>query len=476
MSEPSGMIKRSPPIRFGDARDDSPAKRETVTALLAVMVTAIGALLASVVVYLLGAGAALLIRAAVHISPNWNSGRHILASLIFAATYAVIAIGKLPGFQLDRAGAALLGASLMVGAGVLTLDDAYRAIDFDTITLLLGMMIVVANLRLSGFFRVVSDFVVARAAHPLLLLIAIVMVSGLLSAFLVNDTICLVMTPLVLELVRRLGREPVPYVMAVPMASNVGSVATITGNPQNMMIGSFSHIPYGAFAAALWPVALVGLICTALFIALAYRREFFTRDALSSVTPSQTRYHLALILKAAGVTTVMMVLFFAGAPVPKVAIVCGALLLLTRKIKSDKVYREIDWPLLLMFVGLFIVVAGLEKSVVTPELLSSVSRFDLGAPITLSAVTALLSNVVSNVPAVLVLKPFISGAPDPQRSWLIVAMASTLAGNLTLVGSVANLIVAQRAAAQGVALGFWAYFGVGAPLTIVTIFFGAWWI
>ncbi len=441
-------------------------------AISAVLITTAGAAISGVVVYLLGAMLAFLIRSA----PYASRPTEILAVLVFVATYAVITIGKLPGFQLDRAGAALLGASLMVGVGVLSLEDAYRAIDFDTITLLLGMMIVVANLRLSGFFRLVSEFVVSRASHPLMLLIAIVTVSGLLSAFLVNDTICLVMTPLTLELVRRLERDPVPYLMAIPMASNVGSVATITGNPQNMMIGSFSHIPYGTFAGALWPVAFVGLLLTALLIALAYRREFLSRTPLPRIQPSRTRYHGALILKAVVVTAVMMGFFFAGQPVAKVAIVGGAFLLLTRKVKADKIYREIDWPLLLMFVGLFIVVAGLERAVPTPDLVALIRRLDLGAPAVLSAVTAALSNVVSNGPAVLVLKPFIAGAEEPQRAWLIVAMASTLAGNFTLVGSVANLIVAQKARAEGVDLGFWPYFSIGAPLTVTTILFGVWWL
>ncbi len=445
-------------------------------ALVAVLLTTTGAVFLAAVLLFAGEAAAFLARAMAGSAIDWPDGKTALAVLVFVGTYFVIAIGKLPGFQLDRAGAALLGASLMVGAGVLSLEQAYRAIDLDTITLLLGMMIVVANLRLSGFFRLVSDFVVARASHPLLLLTAIVMVSGVFSAFLVNDTVCLVMVPLVLDLVRRLERDPVPYLMAIPMASNVGSAATITGNPQNMLIGSFSHIPYGAFASALWPVALVGLLATILFIALAYRREFLTRQSFPRVRLAQTRYHGPLILKAVVVTAVMMALFFAGQPVAKVAIVGGAFLLLTRKVKSDKVYREIDWPLLLMFVGLFVVVAGVEKVVVTPDLIATVGRLDLGAPAILSAITAVLSNIVSNVPAVLVLKPFIPNADDPQRAWLVVAMASTLAGNFTLVGSVANLIVAQKAKAKGVDLGFWSYFRIGAPLTLATLGFGIWWL
>jgi Na+/H+ antiporter NhaD/arsenite permease-like protein len=398
------------------------------------------------------------------------------AILIFAATYVFIAIGKLPGYHLDRAGAALLGASLMVAIGVLSLQDAYRAIDFDTITLLLGMMIVVANLRLSGFFRLVNGWVVTRARRPLVLLVAVVLVAGSFSAFLVNDTICLVMTPLVLDIVTRLKRDPVPYLLAIAMASNIGSTATITGNPQNMIIGSLSHIPYGTFAAALWPVAAAGLMLTALLIALVYRHEFLTRERLPAVMATPAHHHAPLLIESALVTVAMVVLFFAGQPVAKVAILGGALLLFTPRVKADKVYREIDWPLLVMFVGLFIVVDGFEKTVLTPDMIATVGRLHLENVPLLSAVTAGLSNLVSNVPAVLFLKPFIPNLHDPQRAWLTVAMASTLAGNFTLVGSVANLIVVQRARARGVNIGFWAYFKVGAPLTVLTIVIGVMWL
>jgi Na+/H+ antiporter NhaD/arsenite permease-like protein len=307
------------------------------------------------------------------------------------------------------------------------------------------------------------------------MLAAIVLVAGILSAFLVNDTICLVMTPLVLELVKRLRRDPVPYLLAIAMASNVGSTATITGNPQNIIIGSLSRIPYGTFAGALSPIAAVGLALTVLLIAFLHRREFFTRERLAGayVPP---RHHRPLVVKSVLVAMGMVVLFFAGQPVAEVAIVGGALLLLTRSVKPDKIYREIDWPLLVMFVGLFIVVYGLEKTVLTPDAITAVGRLHLESVPVLSLVTAALSNLVSNVPAVLVLKPFIAVLSDPQRAWLVMAMASTLAGNFTLVGSVANLIVAQRARARGVEIGFWAYARVGVPLTLLTILFGVLWL
>jgi Na+/H+ antiporter NhaD/arsenite permease-like protein len=394
---------------------------------------------------------------------------------IFVATYAIVALGKIPVYRIDRAGAALLGGSLMVAAGVLSIDDAYRAVDLNTITLLLGMMIVVANLRVSGFFRLVNAWIARHVRHPLGLLAAVVLASGLMSAFLVNDAICLVMTPLVLDIVERFRRNPIPYLLAIAMASNIGSVATITGNPQNIIIGSLSRIPYTTFAAALAPVAAFGLCVTAALIALIYRREFLTRDVLTASERS-ARYHGPLVIKTLVVVAVMVVLFFMGEPVAKVAIVGGAFLLLTRRVSPTKIYREIDWPLLVMFVGLFIVVGGLEKTVITPHIADVVGRLHLDNGAVLGVIAAVLSNIVSNVPAVLVLKPFIPNLPDPHHAWLVVAMTATLAGNFTLVGSVANLIVAQRAKARGVELDFRSYFLIGAPLTVITIVAGLFWL
>jgi len=393
---------------------------------------------------------------------------------IFAATYLVLAIGKLPYYRLDRAGGALLGASLMIGVGALTLDEAYRAIDFDAITLLLGMMIVVANLRLSGFFRRAADWLADAARRPIFLLVAVAAATGLFSAFLVNDAICLVMPPLIVDLTQRLKRDPTPYVLSIPLASNVGSVATITGNPQNMIIAGASGISYGDFAQALWPIALAGVALTILFVALAFPREFLTREKLAPIAPVARPYHAALASKALLITAAMIGFFFAGVPPAKAAIVAGGLLLLTRRIGSKKIYLEIDWPLLLMFAGLFIVVAAFDKVVLTPGEVAGFGALRLDQAPTLALVSAALSNVVSNVPAVLALKPFVAELSDPKRAWLIVAMASTLAGNFTLVGSIANLIVVERARALGVTIGFWTYFQVGAPLTLATIALGLW--
>ncbi len=389
------------------------------------------------------------------------------AILIFLAVYLVLAVGRLPWFHVDRTGACIIGASLMIAFGVLSLEEAYAAINYDTIILLFGVMIVVANLRLSGFFSVVAEWVVEHAHRPVVLLAAIVFVAGFFSAFFVNDTMCLVLTPLVLEITSQLRRNAVPYLLAVAMAANVGSVATITGNPQNMMIGSFSGIHYRTFAAALSPVAAVGLVMTVAVIAATYHREFRFQEKVA-LERRAVRVDRVLMWKSLAVSTGMIGLFFAGWPVPKVALVAGALLLVTRRVKPERIYQEIDWSLLVLFIGLFIVVAGVEKTSLPGNLFRATQPFHMERISVLSAFAALLSNVVSNVPAVLVFKPFMAHVSDPVRSWLALAMSTTLAGNLTILGSVANLIVIQRARHEA-QISFWEYFTVGAPLTILTI-------
>jgi Na+/H+ antiporter NhaD/arsenite permease-like protein len=214
---------------------------------------------------------------------------------------------------------------------------------------------------------------------------------------------------------------------------------------------------------------------TVVLIAVAYRSEFWTRQRLTA-EPQRAYANWPIIIKSVAVLLAMVGGFFAGVAPALVAIVAGSVLLFTRRIKSEKIYAEIDWTLLLMFAGLFIVIAGLKKSMLSPGVVTAVERLRLEDIPVLSGITALLSNIVSNVPAVLVLKPFIAQLQNQQQAWLSVAMASTLAGNFAIVGSVANLIVVQRARAQNVEIGFWEYSRVGAPLTVLTIGVGVFWL
>ena len=417
--------------------------------------------------------------------------QEIAVAVLFAATYLAVAIGRFPGSHLDRSGAAMAGAALLVAIGALSLGQARDSVDFNTLILLLGMMIVVAHLRLSGFFAAINDLIVGRAHRPLTLLIFIVAVTGVLSAFLVNDAVCLVLTPLVIELVMRLDLDPAPYLLAVPMASNIGGVATLTGNPQNMIIGSLSHIPYVIFAGALTPAAVAGLMILVAAIAIAYRSEFFSGRRLSAelipraVSPAVSigtnvtgheLLNLPLIYKSLTVSVGTIIAFFCGVTPSLAAIVAGAILLIIGRVGSEDIYRKVDWTLLLMFAGLFVVVAGMEHTLLSPRVVSAILGLQLERPAVLATVTAVLSNLVSNVPAVLVLKPFVASLHDPQRGWLVVAMAATLAGNFTLLGSVANLIVVQIARTDGITLSFWDYSKIGAPLTIITIVLGVLWL
>ena len=397
------------------------------------------------------------------------------ALLILVLTYAGVAIGRIPGLRLDRAGIALLGGAAMIAIGAISMEDAYRAINFDTITLLLGMMIVVAHLKVSGAFRGLGAIAIEHAHAPFMLLVMVTVLTGVLSAFLVNDAICLVMAPIVVHVTRVIKRNPIPYLIATATASNCGSVATITGNPQNMVIGALSGISYPAFSAALAPVALFGLVAVIVIVRIVYRAEF-TRTAELTPHVARGRMHRGQVLKAVIVCIGLAIAFFAGAPVAKAALIGGAILLLTRAIKPERIYREIDGPLLFMFAGLFVVVAGAEKTLLTPDLIASAKNLGLDDVWRLSGFTAVLSNIMSNVPAVLALRPFIPGLENPERAWLVVAMSSTLAGNFTLLGSVANLIVAEQSKAAGTPLSFGAFFKVGLPLTLITLVAGTAWL
>lgn len=398
------------------------------------------------------------------------NSQKLLVALVFLATYGGVAFGRLPFTRLDRAGIALVGATAMVVCGGLTLDEAFKSIDLGALALLLGMMAIVAELELAGFFRSASLFAARRAHSQFALLAGIVAVTGLFSAFLVNDAVCLVMAPLVLRVTRALKLNARPYLLATALASNAGGAATITGNPQNMIIGAASQIPYGRFAAALAPVAAVALLLVYVFIAFIYRRDLRERPS-GEPEIGPARAHKGLTLRAAITALGVVVAFFLGVPAPEAALAGASLLLLTRAIKPQKVYRRIDGGLLLMFAGLFIVAAAGEKAFLTPDILRRAQGWGLENAWILTAVTATLSNLVSNVPAVLALKPFM--AQLPKESWLVVAMTSTLAGNLTLLGSAANLIVAEIARRSGEPLSFWDFLVVGFPATVLSLAFGA---
>jgi Na+/H+ antiporter NhaD/arsenite permease-like protein len=402
-----------------------------------------------------------------------SDARVLAGYLIFFGSYVVFALGKFPWMKIDRPGAAIVGAVLMVAFRILGARDALASIDLGTIVLLFSMMLIVANLRIGGFFDWVAGTVIERL-HPRHLLPVVVFTSGLLSAFLVNDIVCLVMTPFVLQLTRRLGLRPVPYLLAVALASNVGSTATITGNPQNMLIGSLSGISYRGFLIDLAPVALVGLVMTWALLHWICLRGSGDRapvaDAVAAVPRARVR------LKPVAVLVIVLGGFLTGVPPALTAAVGAAVLLITRTVEPRRVYDEVDWGLLVFFIGLFIIVGGAERAGLTRSLLGPVAVWNLHRLGVFVPATAVLSNLVSNVPAVMLLRTLVSGFPDPHAGWIALAMTSTLAGNLTITGSVANIIVVEGAAAGGVRIGFADYARVGVPVTLATLAFGSIWV
>ena len=394
-----------------------------------------------------------------------------LTLAIFTAAYIALGLGRVPGLRVDRTGVAIIAAVAVVVTGGLGWDDAVRSVDAHTLVLLFGMMIVAAYLRLSGFFGLVTLWAVRRARTPRGLLASIVVAAGVLSALFVNDVVCLVLAPLVLDITRRLGLPAVPYLIALATAANVGSVATLTGNPQNMLVGSFSSLTYRAFLVRQAPVALVGLLAVFAVVSLVYHRVL-PAEILEDAPRRRHLVHYPLMVKTLVAVVAMLVAFLAGVPTALVAIAGAAYSLLTRRVKPDKVYREVNWGLLVLFVGLFVLTGALERSGVVDELARGAARFGLHRPAVLTVVAAVVSNLVSNVPAVLLFKPLIPTLGEPDRAWLILAMATTLAGNLTLLGSVANLIVAEAARQGRVEIGFVEYSRVGVPLTILTLAVG----
>lgn len=401
-----------------------------------------------------------------------------LVSTLFGLTYLALAAGEVPGLRLDRAAIALVGAAAMLAFGVLDLRDAAKAVDYKTIVLLFGMMVLVVYLRMAGFFALATERVAARCSGPLSLLAVVIGLSGVLSAFLVNDVVCVALTPLVLGLCQRLRRPPIPYLIGLATASNIGSVATITGNPQNIIIGTLSGISYVRFAARLAPVALVGLAINFVVVALVYRRTLRRATAARPTDEEEEPrpvVHRGLLLRSVVVTLVTVVLFFAGAPIATVALVAAAVLMLDR-VRPERVYDEIDWPLLIMFAGLFVIVHAFEVNVVHAWGLERFSALARSPVAMVSGLSVVLSNLVSNVPAVLLFKPLMAVIPDKEQAWLALSMSSTLAGNLTVLGSVANLIVVENARRAGTNLGFVEYLKVGVPLTVVTTLVGVAWL
>jgi len=385
------------------------------------------------------------------------------AAAILVLGLLVFAVGKSPVFRMDRAGAAIVGAALMIGLGVLTIDQAAKAVDVRTIVVLFAMMIVTSSLKTAGFFHVVGAFLTKRLATRRGLLLAVILAGGLLSAFFINDIVCLMFTPVVLMICHRWRLRPVPYLIGLATASNIGSAGTLIGNPQNILIGSLSGISFARYMLVAFPLALLGLAADFLAVYWVFRPEL--SGPLPEAAEVPAARHPFLIKKNVAVVILILAGFLLGFEAAIVAALGAAALLVTRRVKPEKIYAGIDFNLLVIFVGLFVIIGGVEESGLMGWLLGRLHAVDFGSFPVFAGATVVLSNLVSNVPAVLLLR-FLVPAAAGLKWWAGMAVFSTLAGNLTLVGSVANLIVVEIARRDGVRVGFVDYFKVGFPLTI----------
>ncbi|WP_430685031.1 anion transporter [Leptolyngbya sp. AN02str] len=369
---------------------------------------------------------------------------------------------------MNRATIAIAGSAAVLALGLLSLSEAWAAIDPTTIVFLFSTMVVNAYLSYSGFFQLALFYLTRLTTSPFGLLVTLTFGSGLLSAVFLNDTIAIVFTPLTIALAQSLKLNPIPYLLALAAATNLGSVATLTGNPQNILVGSFSGISYLFFAQVMSPIALVGL-------AIQLGLLWWMYPEVRSLQPQtycptfRWRIHRPLLRKTLVVSVAMLAAFIVGLPLAQSAYVAAALLLITRRIKPQRVLKDVDWGVLVLFAGLFILTRSLQNL----NVLNGVANW-ANHPASLTLLVTGLSNLISNVPAVLLLQTFV--APDDTQSWMLLAAGSTLAGNLTLFGAVANLITAEAAAAQGYPLSFWTHLKFGVPLTVMVLAIAYGWI
>lgn len=439
----------------------------------------------------------------MHVAPPVAMDVLWTAAAVFIVTYALISIRRFPKVRVDRPAAALVGAGLMIVLGVVTPSDAVDSINLDIILLLVGMMILVAGLELCGFFEWVSLRMIKYSKDQFTFLVLTMVVTGTLSALVLNDTVVLLFTPIIIRTCRLLKSNPVPFLIAEAVAANVGSVATAVGNPQNAYIATKAGISFVDFSARLAPIAAV---CMVIAIGMTYAicrkeigrgnaREFRRRirsggwsafqaemvdgDEAARSGMMRLERHKVGLYALLGITGITFAAFMAnhviGVPLAVIAFLAGVAALFVLPLVSDLRSKEmlagVDWSIILFFVGLFIVLQGVKDSGLLSEIRGLFPGFEEGGVPGLdwlAALSALLSNLVSNVPSVMLLSELI---PLSQTElWYALASSSTLAGNATLLGAAANIIVAEKAEGMGVEVGFWRFALVGFPVAMVTLF------
>ncbi len=390
----------------------------------------------------------------------------LLPLILFILTYIGLALGRIPGLALDRTGFAVLGAVAFLATGSISVEDAKAAIDAPTITVLFGMMLLSAQYRQSGLYSVIGGWL-ARVEEPKRLLLGTILVTALLSAVLTNDVVCFALTPLLAASLLASKRPPLPYLLALACASNIGSALTPIGNPQNILIAQTLHLPFLPFVLACAVPVVLSLGALYLFMARRLKEDGHGQD-LSTAIEEPIPLHRPEAVKAIVLTLAAIALFVSPVPAPLTALGVAGVVLTSRRMHTRDMLALVDWHLLALFVSLFIVGRGFEVSGWTEAARGALAGAgaDLSHPAVLVVAVSLLGLAVGNVPAVMLLLPFVGRLPATGYA---MALSSTFAGNAVLVGSIANLIVAEQAGRLGIRLGFREHIGVGLPVTLISL-------
>lgn len=393
----------------------------------------------------------------------------LIATIIFALTYIGIIFTKLPRLNIDRPTAAFVGAVAMLCFGVVSLQEAVSFIDFNTIFLLLGMMLMISVLKADGFFDAAASKILLFATSRFKLLVYTVFITGIASAFLVNDAVVLIFTPIIISVCTGSGLNPLPYLMAEILASNAGSLMTMTGNPQNMLIGINSGMTYAEFMLHLLPIAMLGMLIIVAVIRLVYRKEFSDKTPLTHKT-SQTPLKKPKLTSAI-IFLLLTIAFFFGKildlPLCVLAMVASSLAILLSDHKPAELMKGVDWVLLLFFASLFIVVGAIGHTGVLDFMFNLPLQDNLTGILSIHGISLVMSQILSNVPYTVLMLPLMHTA-DSQTLWLALASASTLAGNATILGAMANIIVIESADKLGVKITFREFLKSGILVTLAT--------
>lgn len=400
-----------------------------------------------------------------------------LTLIIFLVTYFGVAIGGIPGLAIDRTGIALLGAIAMVVTGGLTTEQAVFAIDVPTILLLYALMVVSAQFRLGGFYTYVALKISEFVSQPTKFLGLMMAVSAVLSAVLANDIVCLAFTPVLTVALLRAKLNPVPFLIGLAVASNIGSAATIIGNPQNMLIGQLGKLDFADFF--LWCAApsLLSLVAAFFLIKIISGKEFKKLHNVQQVGgPAWPEFNWHQSSKGLILTLILMIMFFTEVPRELSAIAVAGILLCSRRMHTRSILGLVDWHLITLFCGLFMVIKGIELTNLPAEFIATLTELgiDISNLYLLTGVSTLLSNLVSNVPATMLLVKFLDPANPVQ--WYVLALSSTFAGNLITIGSIANLITIEGAKEYDVNISFKEHARLGVPITVASLIITVLWI